>query len=43
MALADGLLVVPGATSGLAEGEMAMVQLLDGTAFQTGPGFEGEL
>jgi len=43
MALADGLLVVPGATSGLAEGDIAMVQLLDGSAFQTDPGFEGEL
>ena len=42
MALADGLLVVPATSSGLAAGEMAMVQLLDGTVFQSEPGFEGE-
>jgi molybdopterin molybdotransferase len=40
MALADGLLVVPATSSGLAAGEMAQVQLLDGTVFQDDPGFE---
>ncbi len=34
MAKADGLLVVPAASTGLAEGEFTTVQLLDGTAFQ---------
>ncbi|MEI7612150.1 MAG: gephyrin-like molybdotransferase Glp [Betaproteobacteria bacterium] len=43
MALADGLLVVPASTSGLAAGEMAQVQLLDGTTFQNEAGFEGGL
>lgn len=42
MALADGLLVVPSASSGLAAGESAVVQLLDGAAFQSDPGFEEE-
>lgn len=42
MAQADGLLVVPATSSGLAAGEMAQVQLLDGTVFQSEPGFEGE-
>ena len=43
MALADGLLVVPAASSGLAAGEPAVVQLLDGTEFQNEPGFEESL
>lgn len=34
MAHADGLLLVPGDSNGLAAGEMAEVQLLDGTAYQ---------
>lgn len=34
MARADALLVVPNESTGLAAGEMAMVQLLDGSAFQ---------
>jgi molybdopterin molybdotransferase len=41
MALADGLLVVPASCSGIAEGAMATVQLLDGSAFQEDLGFEG--
>jgi molybdopterin molybdotransferase len=41
MAQADGLLVVPASCSGLAEGELATVQLLDGSAFQECLGFEG--
>lgn len=40
MALADGLLVVPSAGPDIAAGERAVVQLLDGTAFQDEPGFE---
>ncbi len=40
MALADGLLVVPASCSGLAAGEMATVQLLDGTVYQSDAGFE---
>lgn len=40
MALADGLLVVPSTSSGLAAGESAVVQLLDGAAFQGDPDFE---
>jgi molybdopterin molybdotransferase len=40
MALADGLLVMPATRAGLAAGESARVQLLDGTAFQNDPGFE---
>ncbi len=43
MALADGLLVVPATRSGLAAGELARVQLLDGCAFQADLGFEGDL
>jgi len=43
MAQADALLVVPAASSGLAAGEAATVQLLDGADFQIDPGFEGEL
>ncbi|GAB1235244.1 gephyrin-like molybdotransferase Glp [Ferrigenium sp. UT5] len=39
MALADGLLVVPADSTGLAAGAQATVQLLDGTAFQDVPGF----
>jgi molybdopterin molybdotransferase len=42
MALADALLVMPASSSGLGEGELAVVQLLDGTVFQNEPGFEGE-
>lgn len=42
MALADGLLVVPAATSGLDAGEIGTVQLLDGTVFQNEAGFEGQ-
>ncbi len=38
MALADGLLVMPALSAGLAAGERATVQLLDGTAFQSEPG-----
>ncbi len=34
MARADALLVMPSESKGLAAGDMAMVQLLDGTAFQ---------
>jgi len=40
MARADGLLVVPAASGELAQGERAVVQLLDG-GFQNEPGFEG--
>ena len=43
MALADGLLVVPAISSGLAAGDSATVQLLDGTTFQSEPGFEENL
>ena len=43
MAVADGLLVVPGASEGFAEGDVAAVQLLDGTTFQNDAGFEGRL
>lgn len=43
MALADALLVVPAATSALAAGEQATLQLLDGADFQLQPGFEGGL
>jgi molybdopterin molybdotransferase len=39
MAQADGLLVVPADSSGLAEGELVTVQLLDGTVFQNERGF----
>lgn len=39
MARADGLLVVPSDSNGLAAGETVTVQLLDGTAFQDQPGF----
>ncbi|MEF8697971.1 MAG: gephyrin-like molybdotransferase Glp [Candidatus Accumulibacter sp. UW20] len=40
MALADGLLVMPAASAGLAAGERGTVQLLDGSAYQDEPGFE---
>lgn len=39
MALADGLLVIPADSSGLAAGEQVTVQFLDGTAYQTTNGF----
>jgi molybdopterin molybdotransferase len=39
MAKADGLLVVPSDSTGLAEGEQVVVQLLDGTVFQEEIGF----
>lgn len=42
MALADGLLVVPSTSSGLKAGDLATVQLLDGTVCQNESGFEGE-
>ena len=42
MALADGLLVVPAVSSGLAAGESAQVQLLDGTFYQQESGTEEE-
>lgn len=38
MALAEGLLVVPASSKGLAAGERATVQLLDGTMYQAEPG-----
>ena len=40
MARADGLLVVPSDSAGLAEGSMVTVQLLDGTVFQEDAGFK---
>ncbi len=39
MAKADGLLIIPAESKGLAAGEQAIVQLLDGTAFQDEIGF----
>jgi len=39
MARADGLMVVPAASTGLKEGEMVIVQLLDGTEYQDDGGF----
>jgi molybdopterin molybdotransferase len=39
MAKADGLLIIPAESKGLAAGEQATVQLLDGTAFQDEVGF----
>ena len=39
MARADGLLIVPAASTGLAAGAQVTVQLLDGTAFQDEIGF----
>ena len=43
MAQADALLIVPATSSGLAAGESAVVQLLDGTAFQNEPGFKEDV
>lgn len=40
MALAEGLMVVPAASKGIAAGEMVTVQLLDDTAFQSEAGGE---
>ena len=40
MAKADGLLVVPSDSTGLAAGEQVTVQLLDGTVFQDETGFK---
>ena len=40
MARADGLLVVPAGSAGLAAGEQVTVQLLDGTVFQGDAGFK---
>ena len=39
MARADGLMIVPAASTGLAAGAQVTVQLLDGTAFQDETGF----
>ena len=39
MAKADGLMVVPAGSTGVAAGSMVTVQLLDGTAFQNEVGF----
>ncbi len=41
MARADGLMVVPAGSTGLAAGEQVTVQLLDGTEFQNDAGFRG--
>lgn len=43
MAQADGLLVVPADSCGLAENEPVVVQLLDGAAFQADVGFRGNV
>jgi molybdopterin molybdotransferase len=40
MARADGLMVVPAGSTGLAAGEQVTVQLLDGTVFQDDAGFK---
>ena len=40
MAQADALLIVSAASTGITEGEMAVVQLLDGTTYQDEAGFE---
>ena len=40
MARADGLMVVPAESNGLAAGEQVTVQLLDGTVFQDDAGFK---
>lgn len=40
MAKADGLLVVPASSQGLAAGQQVLVQLLDGTAFQDSADFK---
>jgi molybdopterin molybdotransferase len=42
MAKADGLMVVPAGSNGLAAGEQVIVQLLDGTEFQDMANFKGE-
>jgi molybdopterin molybdotransferase len=39
MARADGLVVVPAASTGMTKGELVTVQLLDGTVFQDDVGF----
>lgn len=39
MARADGLLVVPSDSTGLADGETVVVQLLDGASYQDGTGY----
>ena len=41
MARADGLMIVPAASTGLAAGAQVTVQLLDGTVFQDEIGFSG--
>ena len=41
MARADGLMIVPAASTGLAAGAQVTVQLLDGMAFQDETGFSG--
>lgn len=43
MAQADALLIVPATSSGLVAGESVVVQLLDGTVFQSEPGFKEHL
>ena len=43
MARADGLMVVPSTSSGLAAGEQVIVQLLDGTTFQDQVGFQDDV
>ncbi len=40
MAHAEGLLIIPAASNGFAAGDTALVQLLDGTAFQSSPAGE---
>ncbi|NOT81430.1 MAG: molybdopterin molybdenumtransferase MoeA, partial [Gallionella sp.] len=40
MAKADGLLIIPAESKGLAAGEQVTVQLLDGTTFQNEIGFQ---
>ena len=40
MAQADALLIVPATSSGIAAGERAIVQLLDGMTYQDEAGFE---
>ncbi|MGB7650844.1 MAG: molybdopterin molybdotransferase MoeA, partial [Gallionella sp.] len=42
MAHADGLLVIPAESTGLAEGVSVIVQLLDGTGFQDEVGFQDD-
>ncbi len=39
MARADGLMIVPADSTGIAAGELVVVQLLDGTTFQNEPDF----